>query len=295
MGRCSGRTLSPRSGKLLFWIDENVNLPRSQNWAQRWTCCPNQIEPIIGSDGHDDVPSFDDQAISFGFSSDKISSFRASESDAVEFEEIGLEFSEENDEDETRGINDCIYVNRNVEVSVRSISALTSGEERLFSEMRCGSCWEIIHIDAITRGKNPSRAAVGAELGDDILRAIAWQESRWQQFDPSGRPLVNRNGNGTADWGIMQINQASNYLHWDWKANVARGRQILAEKRRHALAYLGRHGSYNDEMLENEMLQRYNGGRYHQWDAEQGKWVVSPPTGNHYVAGIRKILAAKPW
>jgi hypothetical protein len=137
-------------------------------------------------------------------------------------------------------------------------------------------CW--LFFTYILRGEQPSRQILSAELGTDLLRAICWNESTFRQFDSSGRPLINYNGNGTLDIGCMQINGGSKSEAWNWRMNVARGREILADKRVQAKVYLDQHGSYTDEMLENETIQRYNGGRYHQWDSKKKMWVAVPPS-----------------
>jgi Transglycosylase SLT domain len=128
----------------------------------------------------------------------------------------------------------------------------------------------------------------------DVLRAICWQESRWKHFLPNGKPKSNLNSNGSKDWGLMQINQATYEQQWNWKANVARAIALLADKRRLAENYLGQHPQgVTPDMVENEMIQRYNGGRYYRWDANMGTWQARPP--NNYVAFIRGFMNSKPW
>lgn len=294
MGRCSGRTVSPQSGILNFWVDENVQPSPSQNWVQYWVCCPGQLEPLVDNETEGETPNFRETTFSIGEEKQDLSGLNTYQSRALNFEEVEFLATEPLKEDRADfGSGDCHYVERTGSVSITGIWALTTGDEVLSSMMTCGGCVEVISIRANTRGKNPTKAAVSAALGNDTLRAIAWQESRWRQFGGDGKPLVNRNSNGTADWGIMQINQADYIQHWDWRANVARGARILEEKRRHAKVYLGRHPPYSPEMLETEALQRYNGGRYYQWNKENKKWEAAPKNG--YVASIKAILAARPW
>ena len=40
-------------------------------------------------------------------------------------------------------------------------------------------------------------------INPDVLKAIAWKESDWLQFDDKGKPII---GKETSDIGIMQIN-----------------------------------------------------------------------------------------
>jgi hypothetical protein len=93
----------------------------------------------------------------------------------------------------------------------------------------------------------------------------------------------------------MQINEATLEQRWNWKTNLARGEAILAEKRAAATAYLDQHPPYTPEMLQKEMIQRYNGKVYHKWDPTNVVWVESPPAGNGYVALILGLLAERPW
>ena len=41
------------------------------------------------------------------------------------------------------------------------------------------------------------------EMDPDVLKAIAWKESDWRQFNDKGKPII---GKETSDIGIMQIN-----------------------------------------------------------------------------------------
>ena len=84
---------------------------------------------------------------------------------------------------------------------------------------------------------------------------------------------------------------------WDWRANVARGIQLLQQKRNNALAYLNQHtvgGSYpNDKELEDsqviqrEAIQRYNGGSYWHWDSTSNVWKKTSP--NSYVERVLNL------
>ncbi len=74
------------------------------------------------------------------------------------------------------------------------------------------------------RGNQPSASDLSGVLGTDLFRAICWKESTWRQFLASGKPLCNINGNGSADWGYMQINSINNVIPieiWDYRANIA--------------------------------------------------------------------------
>lgn len=152
-----------------------------------------------------------------------------------------------------------------------------------------------VNLWGVFRGENPSRDVLSAYLGTDICRAICWKESTWEQFRADGLPKKNINPNGTIDWGLMAINEASVHERWHWKHNVDRGKSSLADKKVDAKTYLDKHGNYTADMLQNETIQRYNGGVYYRWNDTANQWVISPPPGNRYVELVTSILAARPW
>jgi len=89
-------------------------------------------------------------------------------------------------------------------------------------------------------GKNPPYHEIEEMLEDvarkyDIpavlLKAIAWQESTWRQFDSNGKPLISFDGG----IGMMQLtNQPrfdQNRLKTDIRYNIEAGAQVLLEKR----------------------------------------------------------------
>jgi hypothetical protein len=92
----------------------------------------------------------------------------------------------------------------------------------------------------------------------------------------------------------MQINQATVEQQWNWKLNLSQGISLLGQKRVEAQGYLNKHpNGVTQEMIENEMIQRYNGGKYYSWNASAARWVAQPSNG--YVASIRSLIASKPW
>lgn len=89
-------------------------------------------------------------------------------------------------------------------------------------------------------GKNPPYHEIEEMLEDVarkyeipavLLKAIAWQESTWRQFDSNGQPLISFDGG----IGIMQLtNQPrfdQNRLKTDIRYNIEAGAQVLLEKR----------------------------------------------------------------
>jgi len=283
MSWVSGRTIQPVSGAMNFVISENAELPARQNWVQLWEVCPG-IPPLLPPEASAFTDKAADLALNFERGTVTLTpSTVLVMSPAVEEAEREKALTEFG----------CRRVQRTVPIFVGGFDIAGEGECLLCTQSCVdGNCEQLMLHTHIT-GTNPSRALVSAALGNDVLRAIGWRESNWRQFGAGGKPLVNHNSNGTADWGLMQINQASDDQRWNWKANVSRGAAILAEKRVQAEAYLNRHPPFTPEMLENETIQRYNGGAYHQFNPQTNAWEPAPPNG--YVAAIRQLMTTKPW
>ncbi|KAF0134849.1 MAG: hypothetical protein FD145_417 [Candidatus Saganbacteria bacterium] len=90
---------------------------------------------------------------------------------------------------------------------------------------------------AVIIANNPTRELLKKTLPSDILKAIAWQESSWRQFDAKGNPLKNPSSSMI---GIMQIserwwgNEKSsiksndfNKMAWNWSYNIQAAKEIL--------------------------------------------------------------------
>ncbi len=147
------------------------------------------------------------------------------------------------------------------------------------------------------RGVNPSIAAVKERLGNLDLQVMAFQESRFAQFkDSDGLPLFGA-PNG---YGIMQLDNppATADQIWDWRANVDAGLALFAVKRQEAVTYPGRvrkkfpdATDFTPEQARLETIQRYNGGRYWNWNDERKEWEKAKNSGyadkiNGYVQQI---------
>lgn len=130
-------------------------------------------------------------------------------------------------------------------------SAFTTGGDLSveLSGILNGGTYPPISVSGVTIkvDEDPSNADFSAQLGSDIMRAIAWQEwaglptAKWNHYDSNGQPLVHG-----ADWGIMQINKPVwewwfetsghspsgytvakwNKIAWNWKINIADGKYI---------------------------------------------------------------------
>ena len=114
------------------------------------------------------------------------------------------------------------------------------------------------------RGINPPRQEVNRACGDQWLQKMVLQESRRRQFaaDPetgaSNCPLFS--GDRLGGVGLLQITvpKPTDDEHWNWKANIERGMQILNEKRNIARQYPAQvRASHGFQ----DLLRRFNAGR----------------------------------
>jgi hypothetical protein len=170
-----------------------------------------------------------------------------------------------------------------------------------------GKMVEAIFTATIT-GTDPAIADIRAEIGDDTLRRIANVESGFHQFEKdskSGKIVPKFNfgndaqGNkvrGDGGAGICQITVPPPTAEqiWNWKANVKRGKEILAASRGAARTYLDKHrvngklpnrlGLPDSEVILREAIQGYKGGRFWQWNDGTSQWEDQPP--NAYVHNV---------
>lgn len=137
------------------------------------------------------------------------------------------------------------------------------------------------------RGNNPSPDAVIERLGGERspLSFMAHYLSGLKQFDCLGMPGLGKRG----EVGIMQLcDPAAQPQHrWSWTHNVEAGKALMQRMQGNAKAYLDQHridGVYvNDQSLSDagvllrEMLQRYLGEVYWQWDESSQQWRANPP------------------
>ena len=127
------------------------------------------------------------------------------------------------------------------------------------------------------QGKNPTAKEVSAfiETLEDMdgFDKVLEQETGCKHFiELDGEPIVAFD----QGYGITQMtNPAPSYEQaWSWKANIRAGSAIYQDKVREAQAYLGKNErSYTPEQLQHEVLSRWNGGSYHQWDSTSQAWV----------------------
>ncbi|KHL76365.1 hypothetical protein PpSQ1_00305 [Pseudomonas putida] len=134
-----------------------------------------------------------------------------------------------------------------------------------------------IKRSVIIKGKNPSKEAVAAYVGDlddmDGFEKLLEQETGSKHFiNLDGEPIVAFD----KGYGITQMtNPAPTYEQaWSWKENILGGSGIYKDKVFTAKKYLGQQGrAYTDDQLQHEVFSRWNGGSYHQWDSVAEVWV----------------------
>ena len=109
--------------------------------------------------------------------------------------------------------------------------------------------------------------------------------SALQQFDVQGMPYLGEHG----EVGIMQLcDPAANSLQrWSWVHNLQAGKAQWQRLQGIAKAYLDQRrldGRYpnnqslsDGEVLLREVLQRFLGGAYWQWNEQQSHWRANPP------------------
>jgi len=132
-------------------------------------------------------------------------------------------------------------------------------------------------------GTNPGKQAVKDRLGDMALQLIAYQESKFAQFQSSGLPLFGP-PNG---FGVMQLDPPSTTSQiWSWTVNVDGGIALFAVKKKDAQTYPGRVRAkfpaatdFTDDQLKMETWQRYNGGGYWQWNDGAAQWQEKSNSG----------------
>jgi hypothetical protein len=140
------------------------------------------------------------------------------------------------------------------------------------------------------RGTDPGHAAIGAEIDKAaarrkvppyLLKAMAWQESRWRQFDAYGRVTLS----GACAIGVLQVLPRgfdANRLASDYRYNVDAGAQVLAGKMAASSANVPRSlGSDDRRVTENwyRATYRYNGSGYTAMRYADAVFatVVAPP------------------
>lgn len=144
-------------------------------------------------------------------------------------------------------------------------------------------------------GQNPTREQLNQVFPNDLLKAIAWQESSWRQFDAKGNPLKNPNSSMV---GLMQISERwwgtprspiksndFNQIAWDWNYNIQTAKEILDY---YYQLVTNKYAGETEESRWNRALKAYNAGAstIKTRDSADNFW---------YVNKIRTLLKEKPW
>lgn len=125
-------------------------------------------------------------------------------------------------------------------------------------------------------GTHPSAEDVKVALQIRTMQVISYINSRFKQFDATGAPL----GGLAAGCGVLQIKEATTEQTWNWRANIAAGLALLAEKRIEVETHYKEVRELNPDapalsakQLQLALFQRYNGGWYWTWDRPKSMWI----------------------
>lgn len=151
-------------------------------------------------------------------------------------------------------------------------------------------------IKVVVLGQNPTKEQIKQALPDnDVLRAIAWQESNWRQFDAKGQPLKNPSSSMV---GIMQISERwwgtdkapihsndFNRIAWDWNYNIQAAKEILEYYFKRVTS---KYPSESENARWNRAIKAYHAG-------ESTIKTKESADDFWYVQKIRKHIKDKPW
>lgn len=150
-------------------------------------------------------------------------------------------------------------------------------------------------------GTNPERSQINKTLDSDFLKAVAWQESTWRQFDDNGQPLipiVPKNQKKPSMRGLFQISEwwwaeertplplkDFNRMAWQWDYNIQTAKLILEYYRSRAAK------NFPKELPQKQQdwaLKAYKAGpSVFNSDEDPGKFW--------YVVNINGFMRNKPW
>jgi hypothetical protein len=149
------------------------------------------------------------------------------------------------------------------------------------------------------------------KLDKDLIKAIAWLESGWSQFDQNGNVYKGNNDNGTSDTGLMQINSADSGLTkkmgWDFDRmeidtdyNIKAGLEVISQKINEVAdvkndpvrwsRWLRKYGKYGLESHSDIeiALKDYNGMGVKIVDGKQEPYWA-------YADKVMSFMKQKPW
>jgi hypothetical protein len=135
---------------------------------------------------------------------------------------------------------------------------------------------ETATVTVHVRGTNPTASEATQYLATQINSAgfekLLEHETKFKHFKPNGEPVKSFD----QGFGICQLTTpAPTFAQvWNWKMNIDGGLKLFEQKRVAAISYLSQSNrSYTAGQLKYETVCRWNGGKYHEWDAKLGAWV----------------------
>lgn len=148
--------------------------------------------------------------------------------------------------------------------------------------------------------------SIESDISIDLIKAIAWQESRWQQFNPNGSVTKginyrkNKKGKlyvASIDYGLMQINNKASSLNpdvWDF----ARIQTDTAYNLKAGIEVLHRKLAYAKQLQQKSDWPRF-ARRYNLSGLSTIEIAVkaynSMRYSNDYVDSVNHALRTKPW
>lgn len=155
-------------------------------------------------------------------------------------------------------------------------------------------------IKANIIGTNPSKEQLINALDKDILRAIAWEESTWNQFGVEGQPLlpvVPKGQKVPAMRGLFQISEYwwgrdkrithidHNRVAWQWGYNIETAKEILDLLHKLVIA---EYPNESNERQWNRTIKAFTVG-------EKSIYTKEIPDDFWYVTKVRKAMKKKEW
>ena len=150
-------------------------------------------------------------------------------------------------------------------------------------------------------GTNPSKAQLDSLINDDQIKAIAWQESTWRQFDDNGNPLIPivKSGEKKPSMrGLFQISEwwwaeertplllkDFNRMAWQWDYNLQTAKLILEYYRNRVQKNFP---SESPQKQQDWTLKAYKLG-------PSTFAAKEDPKDFWYVVNIRNFMKDKPW
>lgn len=150
-------------------------------------------------------------------------------------------------------------------------------------------------------GTNPEKSQINKMLDSDLLKAVAWQESTWRQFDDNGQPLipiVPKNQKKPSMRGLFQISEwwwaeertplslkDFNRMAWQWDYNIQTAKLILEY--------------YRSQVAKNfpkELPQKRQDWALKAYKAGPSVFNTNEdPRKFWYVVNVNGFMRSKPW